>query len=164
MHIFSFASFHIVAVVLLQKNEEGFEQPIAFFSKSLQAVELKYDITEKQAYALVKEVKSFRSYLMSAVAVSFVPSAAIKDIFSQQEISGRRCKWINRIQEFNIDIHITKLVRGQDLAKLMAETNLEENQINKTSAGIVDETCDMDGTKWYDNIIYYLHNMRAPPI
>ena len=37
MHVFSFVSFHIVAVVLLQKNEEGFEQPIAFFTKSLQA-------------------------------------------------------------------------------------------------------------------------------
>ena len=47
MHIFSFSSFHTVVAVLLQKNEDGFEQPIAFFSKSLQAVELKYDITEK---------------------------------------------------------------------------------------------------------------------
>ena len=35
MHIFSFASFRIVVAVLLQKNEEGYEQPIAFFSKSL---------------------------------------------------------------------------------------------------------------------------------
>jgi hypothetical protein len=33
--IFSFASEHIVVVVLFQKNEEGFEQPIAFFSKIL---------------------------------------------------------------------------------------------------------------------------------
>jgi hypothetical protein len=32
--IFSFASEHTLVVVLLQKNEEGFEQPIAFFSKS----------------------------------------------------------------------------------------------------------------------------------
>ena len=38
MHIFSFASFHTVAVVLLQRNEEGYEQPIAFFSKSLQEI------------------------------------------------------------------------------------------------------------------------------
>ena len=47
MHIFSFASFHTVAAVLLQKNEEGYEQPIAFFSKSLQPAELKYEINEK---------------------------------------------------------------------------------------------------------------------
>ena len=35
MHIFSFASFHTISAVLLQRNEEGYEQPIAFFSKSL---------------------------------------------------------------------------------------------------------------------------------
>ena len=35
MHIFSFSSFHTIAIVLLQKNEDGYEQPIAFFSKSL---------------------------------------------------------------------------------------------------------------------------------
>ena len=40
MHIFSFASFHTIAMVLLQKNEEGFEQPIAFFKKSLHATKL----------------------------------------------------------------------------------------------------------------------------
>lgn len=64
MQIFSFASFHTIAAILLQKNSEGFEQPIAFFNKSLQAAELKYGINEKQAYALVKAVKAFRSYLM----------------------------------------------------------------------------------------------------
>lgn len=32
LQLFSFASFHIVATCLLQKNEEGFEQPSAFFN------------------------------------------------------------------------------------------------------------------------------------
>jgi hypothetical protein len=57
--IFSFASFDTVAIVLLQKNVEGLEQPIAFFSKALRDVELKYDIMDKQAYALVKSLKYF---------------------------------------------------------------------------------------------------------
>ena len=35
MHIFSFASFHTIATVLLQRNDNGNEQPVAFFSKSL---------------------------------------------------------------------------------------------------------------------------------
>jgi hypothetical protein len=34
-YLFSFASEHTIAAVLLQKNGEGYEQPIAFFSKSL---------------------------------------------------------------------------------------------------------------------------------
>jgi hypothetical protein len=62
--IFSFASEHTVAAVLLQKNEEGFEQPIAFFSKSLRDAELRYDILEKQAYAMVKALKAFRTYVL----------------------------------------------------------------------------------------------------
>jgi len=32
----------------------------------LQAAELKYDIMEKQAYALVRVVKNFRPYLVGA--------------------------------------------------------------------------------------------------
>ena len=39
--IFSFASPHTIAGVLLQKNEEGYEQPIAFFSQVLHDAELK---------------------------------------------------------------------------------------------------------------------------
>lgn len=97
MHIFSFAPFHTIAAILLQKNENGHEQPIAFFSKSLQPAELKYDINEKKAYALVKVVKAFRCYLVGAIVVAFVPNTVVKDIFSQQEVSSKRCRLINRI-------------------------------------------------------------------
>ena len=45
--IFSFASPHTIAGVLLQKNEDGYEQPIAFFSQVLHDAELKYNILEK---------------------------------------------------------------------------------------------------------------------
>ena len=61
--IFSFASEDTIAGVLLQKNIEGFEQPIAFMSRALQNSELKYTIMEKQAYALVKSLKHFRTYI-----------------------------------------------------------------------------------------------------
>ena len=130
MHIFSFSSFHTVAIGLLQNNEEGYEQPISFFNKSLQPAELKYEINEKKTYALVKYVKAFRCYLVGSIVIAFVPNTTIKDIFSQQEVLGKRCRWINRIQEINIEIQITKLVRGQGLAKLMAQSNIDANQIN----------------------------------
>ncbi|KAH9303797.1 hypothetical protein KI387_008201, partial [Taxus chinensis] len=50
--IFSFASEYTIASVLLQKDENGDERPISFFSKALQVAELKYTIMEKQAFAL----------------------------------------------------------------------------------------------------------------
>ena len=52
--IFYYASEHTIAGVLLQKNNQNVEQPIDFFNKVLRDGELKYDIMEKQAYALIK--------------------------------------------------------------------------------------------------------------
>ena len=56
--IFSFVSYNTIVAVLLQKNDEGIENPVVFFSKTLRDVELRYDIIEKQAYALIKSLKA----------------------------------------------------------------------------------------------------------
>ena len=50
-YIFSFASEHTIAAVLLHKNPQGQEQPIAFFIKALRDAPLKYNIMEKQAFS-----------------------------------------------------------------------------------------------------------------
>jgi len=44
---FSFALEHTIVAVLLQKNDQGFEELIAFFSKALRDMALKYIIMEK---------------------------------------------------------------------------------------------------------------------
>ena len=62
--IFSYASDHTIAGVLLQKNSQGAKKPIAFFGKMLRDGELKYDIMEKQAYALFKSLQDFRVYAL----------------------------------------------------------------------------------------------------
>jgi hypothetical protein len=134
--IFSFASFDTVAVVLLQKNVEGMEQPISFFSRALRDAEVKYDIMEKQAYALVKSLKVFRIYVLHSKVIAYVPSAVVKDILIQPDIDGRRSKWIAKILEFDLEIKPTKLVKGQGLAKMLVESNckyLEVKFINTFS-------------------------------
>jgi hypothetical protein len=45
--IFSFASTDTLVVVLLQRNSEGLEQPISFFSRALRDAKMRYDIKEK---------------------------------------------------------------------------------------------------------------------
>ncbi|MCY6524948.1 RNase H-like domain-containing protein, partial [Actinobacillus pleuropneumoniae] len=75
-----FASDDTLAAVLLQAAEEGSEHPVAFFSKTLRDAELRYDIIEKQAYALIKSLKAFRVYILHSKIVAYVPSAAIKDV------------------------------------------------------------------------------------
>ena len=128
--IFSFAFEHIVVAVLLQKNNEGFEQPIAFFSKALRDASLKYNIMEKQAFALFKAIKYFRVYILHLHIISYVPNAVVKDILTQNGPDGKRGKWIAVILEYDLEIKPTKLIKGQGLAQLMAESNFQALDIN----------------------------------
>ena len=122
---FYFASQDTIATILLQKNAEGLEQPIAFFSKTLRDSELKYSTLEKQAYSLVKALKFSRIYILHSNIIAYVPNAAIKDILTQPDSEGKRGKWISRIMEYDVEIKSTKLVKGQGLAKLLADSNCE---------------------------------------
>jgi ribonuclease HI len=166
--IFSFASFDTVAAVLLQKNDQGQEQPIAFFSKALRDAELRYEIMEKQAYALVKALKAFRVYVLHSKIVAYVPSTSVKDILIQSDIDGKRSKWIAKILEFDLEIKPTKLIKGQGLAKLMAESNyeaLEINLINEQAESSNREslsTVPLSACSWYKDILWFLQELRPP--
>eukprot|EP00253_Pinus_taeda_P014078 PITA_14078 len=129
--IFSFASEHTIAAVLLQKDDQGNEKPIAFFSRALRDTPLKYQIMEKQAYALVKAIKDFRIYILYSHVIAYVPNDVVKDILTQEGLEGKRGKWIARILEYDIEIKPTKLIKGQGLAKLMFETNFQALDINQ---------------------------------
>ena len=47
------------------------------------------------------------------------------------------------------------LVRGQGLAKLMAQSNLDANQINMVTDDLRSDSCDMSHCEWYTKVIYY---------
>eukprot|EP00253_Pinus_taeda_P022354 PITA_22354 len=115
--IFSFASEHTIAAVLLQKDDQGNEKPIAFFSGALRDAPLKYQIMEKQAYTLVKAIKDFRIYILYSHVISYVPNSVVKDILTQEGLEGKRAKWIASILEYDIEIKPTKLIKGQDIKK-----------------------------------------------
>jgi ribonuclease HI len=171
--IFSFASPDTVVVVLLQTNDSGLEQPIAYFSRALRDAEVRYDTMEKQAYALVKSLKAFRTYILQSKIIAYVPSAAVKDILIQPDIDGRRSKWIAKILEFDLEIRPTKLIKGQGLAKLLAEANCQAlgiSFINECSGIQQDRLPDIDHQRepplarcpWYKDVIYFLQELRPP--
>lgn len=128
--IYSFNSEHTIASVLLQKNEEGFEYPIAFYSKTLRDAPLRYNIMETQAFYLIMTLKDFRVYILHSHIVANVPSIALKDILTHPDIEGRRDKWIAILLEYDLEIKHTKLIKGQVLAKLMAQSGVQYVGIN----------------------------------
>ena len=129
--IFFFALEHTIAIVLLQKDDQGCEKPIAFFRKALRDAPLRYKIMEKQAFALVKAIKDFRVYILYSHVIAYVPNLVVKGILTQDEIERKRGKWIATILEYDIEIKPTKLIKGQGLAKLMTETNCQALDVNE---------------------------------
>jgi hypothetical protein len=103
-YFFSVVFEHTIAAILLQNNNEGYEQPIDFFSKALRDVALNYKIMEKRAFALVKAIKDFRFYILHSHTIAYVLNAVVKDILTQDNPDGRRGKWIAIILEYDIDI------------------------------------------------------------
>jgi hypothetical protein len=76
--------------VLLQKNNDGLEQRIAFMTKALQGAELNYKPTKKQAYALVKGLAHFRPYFWNSCIVAYIPHPMVKDILVQKDCNRTR--------------------------------------------------------------------------
>eukprot|EP00253_Pinus_taeda_P034355 PITA_34355 len=165
--IFSFAAEHTIAAVLLQKDDQGNEKPIAFFSRALRDAPLKYQIMEKQAYALVKAIKDFKIYILYSHVIAYVPNAVVKDILTQEGLEGKRGKWIASILEYDIEIKPTKLIKGQGLAKLMSETNFQALDINQLDNEPELATPQISETflqsPWYADICFVLLNLCAPP-
>jgi hypothetical protein len=163
---FSFASEDTIAGVLLQKNDEGQEQPITFMSKVLHNSELNYTIMEKQAYALVKSLKHFRVYVGYSKIVGYVPHSAMKDILAQQDCSGVKGKWVSKIQEYDLEIKPNKLVKGQGLPQMLTEGNEQALDIvcqNSNPGQLMSAILQrLEQHQWYSDIIFFLLNLTCP--
>jgi hypothetical protein len=48
----------------------------------------------------------------------------------QPDSDGRRGKWLAKIQEYDLEIKPTKLIKGQGLEKILVESNLKSLGIN----------------------------------
>ena len=57
--------------------------------------------------------------------VCYVLHSAFKDILCQQYFLGKREKWVSKIQEYDLEIKPTKLIKGQGLAKMLTQGNEE---------------------------------------
>jgi hypothetical protein len=67
---------------------------------------------EKQAFTLVKDKKDFRFYILHSHTIAYVPNTMVKYILTQDNLDGRRGKWIAVILEYDIEIKPTKLIKG----------------------------------------------------
>jgi hypothetical protein len=108
--------------------------------------------------------------------IAYVPTSAVKDILVQADSDGKRGRWLAKIQEFDLEVKPTKLVKGQGLARLLAESNfraLGMNSVQDEKGWIdINEIDDqiIEGkmedkfmaSDWYKDIVTYLLTLKCP--
>jgi predicted metallo-beta-lactamase superfamily hydrolase len=88
--LYTFSSDKSLAVVLTQKDDGNKKAPVSFMSTNLQGAELNYPAVDKQAYAVYKAVKNFRSYILKNHTKVIVPHPVVRSLFTQKEMGERR--------------------------------------------------------------------------
>ena len=147
---------------------------MSFFRKSIQVVDLKYDILEKKAYALVKALKSYRAYVLEYNITTYVPRSSVKEFFVQLDSEGKRGKWIVKLQEYDLHINPTLLIKGQGISKLLSQSNCKVLELHQTFTQL-DAPMTQSGQDniqefeiyfslpWYIDVIYFLKHLECPP-
>ena len=64
-------------------------------------------------------------YLLQSEITTCVPRILVKDMLVQGDNKGKRGRWIEKIQEYELDIRPTKLIKGHGLAKILSESNCQ---------------------------------------
>jgi hypothetical protein len=98
--------------------------------KTLHDYELRYSELEKKYLALVKEVAHFQTYILNSHVISYVPSSLVKKLLSQQLRKGNWANWLEKIQEYDIEIKPLKAIKGQGLCKLITNGDSVDGMIS----------------------------------
>ena len=144
-----------IYVVLTQTNDKDEEHPIAFFSEGIKEYEDKYNYVEKQALAFIRALKKFRHLLSHNKIHLLVPHASVKDFLLSKDISEKRDGWITKVMEYDVDIQITKLVRGRGLCKQMISSQESDEEVDMILTE-KQEAINDDPRNWMDDMKNFL--------
>lgn len=164
--LYTFSTKNSYAVVLTQENDEGFEVPISFLSSTFKNAELNYSDIDKQAFVVFKAVKHFRAYLNKSKTKVIVPYTAVRNLLVQKELGEKRAHWMTALQEFDLEIKPAKIVRGQGLCKLAAESiGSPDDDCNIFYANLYEKELLIipdNPNSWYSDLKFLLLHGHAP--
>jgi len=101
-------SNYCMGATLAQRDDNGDEYAVAYWSKGLKGAELNYGITEKECKAAVEAVKHFRVYLLGRPFKLVVDHSALTWLMSLREPTGRLARWILYFQQYEFTIEYRK--------------------------------------------------------
>ena len=125
---------------ILQQTRPGTEElaPIAYFSGNFDKTQIKWNITEKEAYAIYKSVKRFAFYITGAKTTVFSDHKPLKNFFEGGMKVAKLDRWSLELQEFDISLEFIqgKLNKIADVISRLKNKGLyiehfDEQPVNK---------------------------------
>ena len=125
---------------ILQQTRPSMEElvPVAYFSGNFDKTQVKWNITEKEAYAIYKSVKKFAFYITGARTTVFSDHKALKNFFEGGMNITKLDRWSLELQEFDISLEfiqgklntITDVISHLKNTGLYMENSKEDQKVN----------------------------------
>jgi hypothetical protein len=114
-----------------------------------------------------KVVNHFRSYILKNHTKVIMSHPVVRSLFTQQQMGEIRGTLMAVVQEFDLDIKPTKLVKGQDLCKLEVEAQDQANEDSRWENEMAlwcNEVAYISSGQdsWYKDLTYLLHHAACP--
>ena len=120
---------------ILQQTRPGTEElaPVAYFSGNFDKTQVKWNITEKEAYAIYKSVKKFAFYITVAKTTVFSDHKPLKNFFEGGMSITKLDRWLLKLQEFDISLEFIqgKLNTVTDIISHLKNEGLYHEHSNK---------------------------------
>lgn len=101
------ASDGVVAGVLNQLQDNGQWHPVAFFSKTMQPAEMRYEIHDKEMLAIIRSLNEWRSLLIGLQTTPFLivtDHRALEYFMTKRLLNQRQARWQEVLGDYHFQI------------------------------------------------------------
>jgi hypothetical protein len=124
--------------ILAQQHDDGQEQVVAYWSRSLNSAELNYSASEGEAMAAVKAIQHFRPYLHGRRFQLQNDHVALKWLMTTTNLQGKFARWALSLQEYDFDVLYKKGTANANadaLSRLPNANNLRHGNTKEKISG-----------------------------
>ncbi|ROT80401.1 putative polyprotein [Penaeus vannamei] len=136
------ASKGAIGAILAQRYDGHF-CPVSYFSRQLRGAELRYDVMEKEALAVIEALKKFKPLIWGLEVIVMSDNRSLQWLFHKaKDGNARVTRWALTAQSFGAKIlyHPGKLNAAADaLSRIEAPEGVDPEDIEKASTMIIDE-------------------------